>query len=175
MSKKQTTIADLVQVLEKQEKTITELTNMMMHHQEMLAYLTSKKEEKPQPESINYDASDITSWMEIMCNFYHLDLCLLVDMMSTLQRYNSGSFMSMVIGTVARALDNCYPDSIKNCDTIFVINNLTGKICSVSKNDIRSYRYFGGFRSYKEAAYAISVWQNLKKFIESVIAENAQH
>lgn len=171
---KKPTIEDVMQVLSKQEKTLTELSNLVLQHGEILAYLTQKEVKKNYKTKmpINIEPTNVSEWLEVLCQFYHMDLGLLTDFMGSLQRYCPGSFMSMVIGAVARTLDNTYEDSIRNCDKVYVISTVTGKVCEVPKNMIKSYKYFGAFRTAEQAGFAMNVWQNLKRFIEQVIKDD---
>jgi hypothetical protein len=57
----------------------------------------------------------------------------------------------------ALTIDSLYPDCITNCEEVYVISTLDGKIHKVKKQQIKSYKNFAAFRTVEDALKAYKV------------------
>lgn len=73
--------------------------------------------------------------------------------------------LKLMTREIAIEFDNNYSDHIKYSPEIFGISSLTGKIIKIDKSKIKSYKTFGAFRSFKEAAYAKAIMKPILKVI----------
>ena len=190
-SKKQMTVAELANIVEQQGKCITELTEAYADNSKLIAQivktLKAVNEENARfndtlnilKDNLQYkdemvEPNDVDYWMEELQQWYHTDRATLIYMMKTMQMYAPGVFVSFVINPLARIIDEEYDGKIQDCDTVYCVSTCNGNVCVLPKNNIKSWRYFGAFRTQEDGVYALKVWLNLKSFINKLIESEGQ-
>ena len=191
MSKKQMTVAELANIVEQQGKCITELTEAYADNSKLIAQivktLKAVNEENArfndtlntlkdnlQHEDEIIAPNDTKYWLEELQEWYHVDANTLVSMMKTMQMYAPGAFVSFVINPLARIIDDEYEGKIQDCETVYCVSTCNGNVCVLPKQNIKSWRYFGAFRTQEDGVYALKVWLNLKSWINKLIESEKQ-
>ena len=79
---------------------------------------------------------------------------------------HDGAFQSFVLRVIAVKMDSLYNDNIRNCEYVWIINTLGGKITKIPTKSIRnnSWKYFAAFRSQEEAIEAVKLLKEVKDF-----------
>lgn len=75
---------------------------------------------------------------------------------------------SIVLREIAVILDQKYDDHISNCDWLYTISTLTGRITKVYKHEIKSYKNFAAFRTIEDAKIACRI---LRKPLKEMFSE----
>ena len=186
MSKKQMTVAELAKIVEQQGKCITELTEAYADNSKLIAQMvktikTINEENARFNDTLNMlkdnlqyeeeiiEPNDTEYWMGALQEWYHTDKSTLICMMKTMQRYAPGTFVSFVINPLARIIDDEYEGKIQDCETVYCVSTCNGNVCVLPKQNIKSWRYFGAFRTQEDGVYALKVWLNLKSWINKLI------
>lgn len=194
-SKKQMTVAELANIVEQQGKCITELTEAYADNSKLIAQVVKtlkaiNDEHKRFDDTLNtlrdnfckceccneepIEPNDVDYWIEELQQWYHTDKATLIYMMKTMQMYAPGAFVSFIINPLARIIDEEYDGKIQDCDTVYCVSTCNGNVCVLPKNNIKSWRYFGAFRTQEDGVYALKVWLNLKSFINKLIDSESQ-
>lgn len=77
--------------------------------------------------------------------------------LQNLWELNPSSAFSILLKEVAVELDKKYTDHINNCNEVFVISMMDGRIHKVPKAHIKNFRNFAAFRTEEEAKVACKI------------------
>ena len=67
---------------------------------------------------------------------------------------NKGAALSLILREMALILDRRYPDNIRQCEEVWVLSLLNGKLYKVHRKEIRGYEAFAAFRTLDDAKTA---------------------
>ena len=75
---------------------------------------------------------------------------------------------SMVLREIATELDKKYEDHINNCEELFIISSMDGRIHKVPRAYIKNFRNFAAFRTEEDAKIACRILRDdLKEMFKS--------
>jgi hypothetical protein len=77
--------------------------------------------------------------------------------LKTVYKASPIAVFSIMLKEAALTIDSLYPDCITNCEEVYVISTLDGKIHKVKKQQIKSYKNFAAFRTVEDALKAYKV------------------
>lgn len=87
--------------------------------------------------------------------------------LASIERVCPIAALSIVLREIAIELDKKYEDHIENCEKVFIISTLDGRIHEASKAQIKNYRNFAAFRTLEDAKLACSI---LREKLKSMYA-----
>lgn len=64
---------------------------------------------------------------------------------------------SIVAREIAVMLDEKYPDHINQCEKVYIISTVDGRIHELNKNHIKNYHNFAAFRTVEDAKLCCSI------------------
>lgn len=77
--------------------------------------------------------------------------------LQNLWNINSAAAFSMLLREVAIELDKKYEDHINNCEELFIISLMDGRIHKVPRAYIKNFRNFAAFRTEEDAKIACRI------------------
>lgn len=80
--------------------------------------------------------------------------------LDNLSNINYSSVFSILLREVAIELDKQYKDHINNCEELFVISLMDGRIHKVPRKHIKNFRNFAAFRTEQDAKIACRILRN---------------
>lgn len=131
---------------------------------EIMKAIESYKEavENSVPMSIDYYASSLAKkkgWKpEKMANY-----------LGDLWDINPAAVFSTILREIAIELDKKYKNHINDCEELFIISTMDGRIHNVPRAHIKNFRNFAAFRTVEDAKIACRILRNdLKEMFKSV-------
>lgn len=126
-----------------EDASLEELANKVIN--EINEFFGKKKENKEPPKDIHYYIHKVAGKLGVGFNE-----C--TDILSALP---DSAQISTLLNTIAIELDKRYPDHIKNCEKLYVISTISGKVVEIKK----PYRLnnYAAFRTVEDAKFARSI------------------
>lgn len=92
----------------------------------------------------------------------------MVGYLLSLWNINPCVAFSVLLREVAIELDKRYEDHINNCEEVFIISSMDGRIHKVHKAHIKNFRNFAAFRTEEDAKIACRILrEDLKEMFKS--------
>lgn len=92
----------------------------------------------------------------------------MVGYLQSLWNINPSAAFSVLLREVAIELDKRYEDHINNCEEVFIISSMDGRIHKVHKAHIKNFRNFAAFRTEEDAKIACRILrEDLKEMFKS--------
>lgn len=92
----------------------------------------------------------------------------MVGYLQSLWNINPCAAFSVLLREVAIELDKRYEDHISNCQRVFIISSMDGRIHKAYKADIKNFRNFAAFRTEEDAKIACRILrEDLKEMFKS--------
>lgn len=101
--------------------------------------------------------------LDNLCEKFSCSLQELEAILSKISSFNKGAALSLVLREMALVLDKKYEDNIRNCEEVYGVSFVTGKIVKIPKRVIRGYNGFAAFRTLEDAKLACSILKNILK------------
>lgn len=88
--------------------------------------------------------------------------------LQNLWNINPSATFSILLKEVAIELDKKYEDHINNCEKLFIISSMDGRIHKVPRTYIKNFRNFAAFRTEEDAKIACRILRDdLKEMFKS--------
>lgn len=92
----------------------------------------------------------------------------MVGYLQSLWNISPCAAFSVLLREVAIELDKRYEDHINNCEEVFIISSMDGRIHKVHKAHIKNFRNFAAFRTEEDAKIACRILrEDLKEMFKS--------
>lgn len=89
--------------------------------------------------------------------------------LTQLVNINASAWLNVLIREIAIALDEQYPDHINNCEEVWVLSTMTGKLTKIHRKQIKTFRNFAAFRTLEDAKFACRM---LKPALKEMFGDN---
>lgn len=89
--------------------------------------------------------------------------------LTQLANINAGAWLNTLIREIAIALDEQYPDHINNCEELWILSTLTGKLTKIHRKQVKNFRNFAAFRTLEDAKFACRM---LKPALKEMFGDN---
>ena len=88
-----------------------------------------------------------------------------LDWLNSINDYYPAAALNIMFREIALYCDNKYADHIKNCEEVYIVSTVDGRIHKVCKAHIKSYKNFAAFRTLEDAKYACRLLKEQLKAI----------
>lgn len=103
----------------------------------------------------------LEDYIESLAKRNRIPIDVMVEVIKLLISVNPAAVLTMLLKEIAIDLDNKYEGHIKDSEHIFIFSTNRGFIVELPKTEIKSYRNFAAFRTYKDAKYACNICKDL--------------
>lgn len=116
-------------------------------------------------------STELDYYVKKLANSFGWGINRTVGLLNKLIYIYPSAALSLLVREIAEEIDDKYKDDIDDYAKAYVISQVDGNICVVTKKDIKSYKNFAAFRTRAEAIIAKSI---VKDIIEDMFGDGEQ-